>query len=177
MFIKTFKTSKVELVILLIGLVCFIATLWYIFSPKSGTESTVANSTTSVNHFLVNAQTAADRVQFLSQFGWEVDSDPLEARDIMIPAEFDETYTQYNDIQKSLGFDLSDYCGSKAKKWVYSVKNYPGIANNVTATLLISDGKVIGGDISSNGTEKFTHSLLLSPDKVQKEVSPSNGNA
>lgn len=173
MFIKTFKTSKAELVILIIGLVFFIATLWYIFSPKAGTENTSANSTTSVTQFLVNAQTAAERVQFLSQFGWEVDSDPLEARDIMIPAEFDETYSEYNDIQKSLGFDLSAYRGSKAKKWVYSVKNYPGIANNVTATLLIADGKVIGGDISSNGAEKFIHSLLLSPDKVQKDVSPS----
>lgn len=173
MFIKTFKTSKIELAILLVGLVFFIATLWYIFSPKSGTESTLANNTTSVTQFLVNAQTASDRLQFLSQFGWEVDSDPLEARDIMIPAEFDETYAEYNDMQQSLGFDLLDYRGCAAKKWVYAVKNYPGIANNVTATLLIVDGKVIGGDISSSGKEKFTHSLLLSPDKVQKEVSPS----
>lgn len=172
MFIKTFKTSKVELAILLIGLLCFIATLWYIFSPKSGTADTSANSTTSVTKFLVSAQTPADRLQFLSQFGWEVDSDPLEARDIVIPAEFDENYTEYNDMQKSLGFDLSEYRGRKAKKWVYCVKNYPGIANNVTATLLIADGKVIGGDISSGGAEKFTHSLLLSPDKVIKEVSP-----
>lgn len=173
MFIKTFKTSKVELIILIIGLVFFIATLWYIFSSKSGTENTSANSTTSVTKFLVNAQTDSDRIQFLSQFGWDVDRDPLEVREIMIPAEFDETYTEYNDMQKSLGFDLSNYSGSRVKKWVYSVNNYPGINDNVKATLLIADGKVIGGDISSTGGKKFTHSLLLPPERAKKEVSAS----
>ncbi len=173
MFIKTFKTSKVELIILIIGLVFFIATLWYIFSPKSGTQNTSANSTTSVTQFLVNAQTDADRINFLSQFGWDVEHDPLDVREIIIPASFDETYTEYNDMQKSLGFDLSNYSGSKVKKWVYSVKNYPGIANDVKATLLIANGKVIGGDISSSGGEKFTHSLLLPAERAKKEVSAS----
>ena len=76
-------------------------------------------------------------------------------------------------MQKSLGFDLSNYSGSKVKKWVYSVKNYPGIANDVKATLLIANGKVIGGDISSSGGEKFTHSLLLPAERAKKEVSAS----
>ncbi len=171
MFIKTFKTSKAELVILVIGLLCFAATLWYIFSPKSGTQNTSANATTSVGQFLINARTGTDRVNFLAQFGWEIDDDPLEARDIIIPAVFDETFQEYNDLQKPLGFDLDKYRGAKAKKWVYSVKNYPGIPRNVKATLLIADGKVIGGDISSTGAEKFTHALLLPADRAPKRVS------
>lgn len=175
MFIKTFKTSKVELIILIMGLVVFIATLWYIFTPKNDPERTSANNVTSVTQFLINAQTADDRAQFLSQFGWEIDPEPLETRDVIIPAEFDEDYTEYNEMQKQLGFDLSEYKGQKAKKWVYTVTNYPGISSNVTATLLIVDGKVIGGDISSKGTQKFTHSFLMGTSKNQGNVSPSNG--
>ncbi|MBQ5544981.1 MAG: DUF4830 domain-containing protein [Clostridia bacterium] len=164
MFVKTFKTSKAELIILLIGLLCFAATLWYIFSPKTHTRSTSANTVTSVSKFLVSARTPGERVQFLSQFGWEIEDDPLEARDVVIPAEFDEALTQYNKLQKPLGFDLEPYRGAKVKKWVYTVTNYPGIPRNIKATLLILDGKVIGGDISSTGEEKFTHSLLLPAD-------------
>lgn len=175
MFIKTFKTSKVELIVLIMGLVIFIATLWYIFTPKNNPEHTSANNVTSVTQFLVNAQTADERAQFLAQFGWEIDPEPLETRDVVIPAEFDEAYTEYNEIQKPLGFDLSEYKGKKAKKWVYTVTNYPGISNNVTATLLIVDGQVIGGDISSKGAQKFTHSFLMGTSQNQGNVSPSNG--
>ncbi len=167
MFIKSFKTSKVELIVLIMGLVVFIATLCYIFVPKNNSERTSANNVTSVTQILVNAQNADDRIKFLSQFGWEVNPEPLDVRDVIIPAEFDATYEEYNAIQKPLGFDLSQHKGRKAKKWVYQVTNYPNIPSNVTATLLIADGKVIGGDISSTGTEKFTHSFLMSADNVR----------
>ncbi|MGN0475351.1 MAG: DUF4830 domain-containing protein [Acutalibacteraceae bacterium] len=162
MFIKSFKTSKVELIVLIMGLVVFIATLCYIFLPKNNSERTSANNVTSITQILVNAQNADDRIKFLSQFGWEVDPEPLDVRDVIIPAEFDENYEEYNAIQKPLGFDLSKYKGRMAKKWVYTITNYPNISNNVTATLLIVDGKVIGGDISSTGAKKFTHSFLMS---------------
>ncbi len=167
MFIKSFKTSKVELIVLVMGLLVFIATLCYIFIPKKDSERTSANNVTSITQILVNAQNADDRIAFLAQFGWEVNPEPLEVRDVIIPAEFDENYEEYNAMQKPLGFDLSQHTGRRVKKWVYQVTNYPSIRNNVNATLLIADGKVIGGDISSIGTEKFTHSFLMSPDKVR----------
>lgn len=176
MFIKTFKTSKAELIVLLIGLLCFIATLWYICTPKSGAART-SSGATSVNQFLVNARTASDREQFLSQFGWEIDSDPIEAREVTVPADFSEVYAEYNEMQKTLGFDLTEYKGCRVKKWVYAVTNYPGVPNNVNATLLICDGQVIGGDISSIGGQKFTHSLLMPADRTQqKEKQVSAGD-
>ncbi len=161
MFIKSFKTSKVELIVLIMGLIAFIVVLCYIFMPKNTSQNTSANAVTSVTNFLVDAQDEEGRIEFLSQFGWEVESEPAEVRDIVIPAEFDDVYTEYNAIQQELGFDLSEYKGKQVKKWVYSVTNYPAISDNVTATLLIYDGRVIGGDISSSGSEKFTHSFLM----------------
>ena len=162
MYIKTFKTSKAELIIILIGLVCFIATLWYIISSASaGAKSTSSPLSSAPEHILTNARTADDRIQFLSQFGWEVADDPLDVREVTIPGQFDEVFSGYNDMQKTLGFDLEPYKGCSVKKYVYSVTNYPDGVRNVTATMLIRGGRVIGGDISGNGARKFTHSFRL----------------
>ena len=163
MFIKTVKTSKAELLIILIGLICFIATLWYIISAGSaGAKNTSSSPSGPTAHFLTNARTSDDRLTFLSQFGWEVDPDPLDVREVTIPAQFDEVYTSYNEIQKTLGFDLERYKGCSAKKWEYTVLNYPDGVRNVKATLLIAGGRVIGGHISAEGNKNFMHSLLLS---------------
>lgn len=178
MFIKTFKTSKAELVIIIIGLICFIGTLWYIISSASsgGSEKTSAAPSAQTEHFLTNAQTADDRVKFLSQFGWEVEPDPLDVREVVIPAVFDEVYSSYNEIQKTLGFDLEQYKGCRVKKWEYAVTNYPQGVRNVKATLLIRDGAVVGGDISAGGNQQFVHSLLLSQaQRGEQSLSPSDG--
>ena len=161
MFIKTFKTSKTELVIMLIGILCFIATLWYIITSASygKTRNTSAVPSEKTEHFLTNARTADDRVKFLAQFGWEVEPDPLDVREVVIPAEFDELYSGYNDIQKKLGFDLEKYKGCRVKK-----------------TILIRDGMVIGGDISAGGGEQFIHSLRLMPSKRGGSVSAGDRN-
>ncbi len=166
MFFKSFKTSKLELVVILIGLLCFIATLWYIIasSTKGGASATSANPGGSPVHFLTKAGTAEDRMKFLTQFGWEIEPDPLDARDVIIPAEFDGTLSGYNEMQKEMGFDLEKYKGRRVKKWEYAVTNYPGNIRNVKATLLIYKGRVIGGDISGVGSERFTHALKLSAD-------------
>ena len=58
--------------------------------------------------------------------------------------------------------DLERYKGCSVKKWEYAVLNYPEGVRNVKATILISGSRVIGGDISAEGKNKFTHSLLLS---------------
>lgn len=178
MFIKTFKTSKTELVIMLIGILCFIATLWYIITSASygKTRNTSAVPSEKTEHFLTNARTADDRVKFLAQFGWEVEPDPLDVREVVIPAEFDELYSGYNDIQKKLGFDLEKYKGCRVKKWEYAVTNYPDGVRNVKATILIREGMVIGGDISAGGGEQFIHSLRLMPSKRGGSVSAGDRN-
>ncbi len=165
MFIKTFRTSKAELLIILIGLLCFIATLWYIISSASaGARSTSSSPSVPSDHFLTNARTADDRVKFLSQFGWEVDADPLDVREVTIPAQFDEVYEDYNAIQKTLGFDLERYKGCSVKKYNYAVTNYPDGVRNVTATILIAGGRVIGGHIAAEGERKLLHSFRLGTD-------------
>ena len=60
-----------------------------------------------------------------------------------------------NALQKSMGYDLSEYAGKTVMRYVYKIKNYPGATEPVYATILISNNQVIGGDVtdtSANGT-------------------------
>ena len=94
------------------------------------------------------------RVQFLKNFGWDVTTSPTESSQVKIPKEHSDVFDRYNTLQKGQGYDLSEYAGKKVMRYVYQINNYPNASAPVYATLLISGGKVIGGDItdtSANG--------------------------
>lgn len=118
--------------------------------------------TAALNEMNQTAGNAEQRIAYLAQFGWSVDEEPVEVKEIIIPAEFDDVYENYNSIQKQQGFDLSQYCSKRVKKWTYTVTNYPGYENKtcIRATLLILDGKVIGGDICSVELDGFMHGFI-----------------
>ena len=88
------------------------------------------------------------RVQFLKDFGWDVTTSPAETSQVMIPAESTEVFDRYNNLQKSQGYDLTDYAGKTVMRFVYKVNNYPGATEPVYATLLVYKNKVIGGDVT-----------------------------
>ena len=83
-------------------------------------------------------------------------------KEIIIPAEFDDVYEKYNAIQKEQGFDLTAYCSKRVKKWTYKVTNYPNYEGSdcIRATLLVFDGKVIGGDVCSVELDGFMHGFV-----------------
>lgn len=107
----------------------------------------------------INASDESERIAFLAQFGWTVQEDPYEVRELIIPEEFNDVYTNYNEIQKEQGFDLEQYQGVRVKRWTYVVTNYPGYESTevIHANLLVLDGKVIGGDIGSVELDGFMH--------------------
>lgn len=108
----------------------------------------------------LSASDNAERMSFLSQFGWQVKEEPLEICEIVLPAQFNETYHNYNEIQKQQGLDLSRYAGKTCKRWTYEITNYPDQPEGVHANLLIIDGRVIGGDISSTQLNGFMHGFI-----------------
>ncbi len=112
------------------------------------------------NNINMKAEKAEDRTAFFAQFGWEIKEDPIEVKEIIIPTEFDETYTEYNLIQKGQNLDLEDYRGARVKMWCYEITNYPGYEDSdglIRGNLLIYDGVVIGGDVSSIELGGFMH--------------------
>lgn len=101
-------------------------------------------------------KTNEDRVNFLSQFGWTVEATPVIEEDVTIPTEFDSLFTQYNDLQRTQGLDLSRYKRKGVKHYRYKVTNFKS-DGTVYANLLIYRGRVIGGDISSAAMNGFVY--------------------
>ncbi len=89
------------------------------------------------------------RVEFLKSFGWEVTTSPTESSQVKIPTDPDPVFQRYNALQKGQGYDLSQFAGKKAMRYVYQVTNYPGATEPVYATVLVYKGEIIGGDITS----------------------------
>ena len=112
----------------------------------------------SDNAISLKASNASERAAFLSQFGWDIEEDPVEVAEVIIPAEFDRGYEKYNEIQKAQNLDLTPYAGKRAKRWTYNIKNYPGYegdSGTVQANILVYEGAVIGGDICSTELDGF----------------------
>ncbi len=98
-----------------------------------------------------------DRANFLAQFGWKVNTTPVESVEITIPEEFDKIFTGYNEIQKRQGLDLSKYKKKNVMRYTYEITNYDGEAGKVYANVIVYRNKVIGGDICSAQVDGFIH--------------------
>ena len=98
-----------------------------------------------------------DRISFISKFGWTVERDPVEEVEITIPAAFDASFSEYNEIQRAQGLDLEKYRGDTATKFTYGVTNYSGYDGAVYIHLIVFDNKIIGGDVSSADANGFIY--------------------
>ena len=147
MFVISMKSDKLKKY-LIIAIACALTTIGGIINVVS-TESAPAANVGGVN---MRASTAEERIAFFSQFGYEISEDPLEVKEVVIPTEFDETYEEYNTLQKSQGLDLSKYKGKRVKMWSYAIKNYPGYETTdgtIRGNILVYEGVVVGGDVSN----------------------------
>ena len=102
-----------------------------------------------------------DRVSFLSQYGWQVNQDPLVTEELTIPKEMDESYDEYLELQTAQGFDLTKYAGKRVKRYTYEITNYPSGETGVQANLLIYRDKVVGGEVLSPQMNGFVHGLSM----------------
>ena len=162
MFVYSVKTSKVKIAVLLIAIAAVVAAGAMMLT---GGEKPAAY----VSLFNIKAENPAERAAFLSQFGWKISSDPVEVSEVIIPEDFDAGYTEYAAMNKAQGFDLEPYKGVRAKRWTYSVLNYPMLENSaetVQANLLIYDGRVIGGDVCSLELGGFIHGFEMPKNTV-----------
>lgn len=110
--------------------------------------------------YSTRAATEEDILSFISNCGWQVEKEPVEVRDVVIPETFDEVYNSYNEIQLNQGFDLSKYAGQRVKRWTYTIKNYPNTTPEddfIRINILVSDDEIIGGDVCSVKLDGFMH--------------------
>lgn len=169
MFIWSFKTSKKELLLLIIGIILFAAAVTYVLWPKGDNRTALLVQ----KGYSIEAENAEQRTAFAEQFGWDIDAEPVEVREVVIPSQFGEVYEKYNKIQLEQGFDLAQYKGERAKRWTYRVTNYPGTTDVVYINILVRDGVVIGGDVCSTALDGFMHGFSpeANADKTAEAVS------
>ena len=139
MMVMTAKVDMKTVIAILAAVAALIIGLIALTGDGNDSAATSAGSTVSTND---------DRVKFLNNFGWDVATSPIQTNQVRIPADSSQVFDRYNTLQKTQGYDLSQYAGKTVMRYVYTVKNYPGATEPVYATLLISGNQVIGGDIT-----------------------------
>lgn len=155
----TSKKAKYVSLVMLLVVLAGICTAVSRIQLKRMNVQTVESKSEAINY---KAGSNSERLKFISQFGWEVESEPDEVSEIIIPQEFDDVYNEYNEIQLRQDCDLRDYSGRRVKRWTYIIKNYPGYTSDDTCVrinLLICDDMVIGGDVSSTELSGFMHTF------------------
>ena len=173
MMVMTAKVDIKKIIAALAAVAGVIIVLVMLLGGGNSTEPTAAPSMSSND----------GRVQFLKNLGWEVSASPTESGQVRIPQEQNEIFTRYNDMQKSAGYDLSQYAGKTVMRYVYSVNNYPGATEPVYATLLVHKNQIIGGDITNTASRGTMQPLVKSgartpsaqtPSATEAETMPSN---
>ena len=125
--------------------------------PEYVPVSTKAVTARAEQYRYKGVKTAADAADFLAQFGWEVEAEPLEETKIRIPEEFDKVMKSYNELQRGQGLDLSKYRGREVVRYTFRVTNYPGYDGTVTANVITCRNRVVGGDVCSSDVTGFIH--------------------
>ena len=143
MMVMTAKVDIKKIIIVLAAVVGVILALVLLLGGSDESAPTVAGSVTSND----------GRVQFLKDFGWQVSNSPMESGQVRIPQEQSEVYERYNALQKSQGYDLSQYAGKTVMRYVYKINNFPDATDPVYATVLVYQDKVIGGDVTNTAAK------------------------
>ncbi len=158
MFVYSMKASTLKFFgVTTVALVALVTLLIFIPAAEPAVSDGVMDVVETVNFDKI--KTAADRVEFLRQFGWEVENTPIEEAEVTIPAEFDKIYKSYNELQKKQGFDLTKYMKKDAMRYTYKITNYPDYQGEVYANIIIYKKKVIAGDVCSADANGFIHGL------------------
>lgn len=158
MFIYSMKATTLKFFgVVCVALITLIVLIAFVepYEPVNaggGTEVTV-------NYGKING--ADDVRNFLMQFGWETDEEPLESVNVTVPQKFDRVISEYNQIQRMQGLNLEKYKGKDVLRFTFKVKNYTNSEGDVYANVLVYKKKVIGGDLCSADVNGFIHGFDL----------------
>ena len=154
MFIYSMRASTIKFFgIICVSLAALITLIAFV--PTYAVDSTETAVGASYNYEKIKSN--EDRINFLKQFGWEVDPEPTAEKEVLIPEEFDKIFAGYNEIQRKQGLDLSKFKKKSVMRYTYVITNYPGYDGVVYANILVYRNNVIGGDICSAELDGFVH--------------------
>ena len=159
-------TAKVNMKKVLIALAAAAAVVVALFLTLGGQGADPAAVTTMSDN--------DSRVQFLTSKGWEVTTSPVESSQVRIPKEPSPVYERYNALQKSQGYDLTNFAGKTVMRYVYQVNNFPGATEPVYATVLVYKNQIIGGDITNTASKGAIQGLSENTAPTKETVPESS---
>lgn len=151
MFVYSIRSATIKFICAIVLSVAVLITLVALIP----TYADDAEPTSSISYSKIYEN--SDRINFISQFGWEVKETPVEEVEVAVPESFDKVYLGYNEMQKEQGLNLSKYKGKTVTRYTYEVTNYPDYDGTVYISLLVYKDKVIGGDVCSADVNGFVH--------------------
>lgn len=170
MMIMTAKVDIKKIAIILAAVAGIILAIVLLFGGKGDSTPTAATGVSNND----------SRVQFLTNYGWQVSSSPVESSQVRIPEEQTAVYERYNALQKSQGYDLSQFAGKTVMRYVYKINNFPGATEPVYATVLVYKNQVIGGDItdtSAKGVVQGFKKQEATPSAPTESLAPTDASA
>ena len=165
MMVMTAKVDMKKIAIILAAIVVLITAAILVFGGSSS-----GNDVQTIAAVSVSDNDA--RVKFLTDFGWDVATSPVESSQVRIPENTTEVYERYNNLQKSQGYDLTNYAGKNVMRYVYKINNYPGATEPVYATLLVYKNQIIGGDVTDTAAKGKVQGFKM-PENTTKESTPA----
>ena len=143
MMVMTAKVDFKKIMLALAAVAALVLSLILLLGGGGSSEPTAAPSVAGND----------GRVQFLENLGWQISASPVESGQVRIPKEQNEVFSRYNTLQKSAGYDLSQYAEKTVMRYVYKINNYPGATEPVYATLLVYKNQIIGGDVTDTAAK------------------------
>ncbi len=152
MFVFSFKASSVRFLSILCA--CLLAGAFVIaLMPDAGYAVNVNKIEAVENLEKINVSANKGRVKYINALGFEVDEENVVKNSEKVPEVFSAAFEQYNNLQKSQGFDLQKLKGKTVTSYTYKIKSYPeGFELNAAdgvITLVCCKNKVVGADVCS----------------------------
>ena len=156
MFIYSMRANTIKFfAVICCALTALIALVAFVPTYITGDDTAQAGVDASYNYEKIKSND--DRINFLKQFGWEVEAEPIKEQQVMIPKDFDKVFSAYNELQRKQGLDLSSFKKKSVMRYTYVIKNYPDYEGEVYVNLLVYRNTVIGGDVCSADVNGFVH--------------------
>lgn len=156
MFIYSFHANTIKFfAVICLSLAALIALIAFVPTYAQEQESKLVGVEVSYNYEKIKSN--EDRINFVKQFGWEVEAEPIKEQQVVIPREFDKVFAEYNELQRRQGLDLSSFKKKSVMRYTYTVTNYPNYDGEVYINILVYRNKVIGGDVCSADVNGFVH--------------------
>ena len=156
MFIYSMRANTIKFfAVICLALTALIALVAFV--PTYVTNDDTAQVGANVSYNYEKIKNNEDRINFLKQFGWEVEAQPIKDQQVTIPKNFDKVFAAYNEIQRKQGLDLSSFRKKTVMRYTYVVTNYPDYEGEVYINVLVYRNTVIGGDVCSADVNGFVH--------------------